>query len=180
MSAVASLLGVDLDRFDELALSTPDSGGLVLLPYLDGERTPDLPLSRGLLQGLSRGNATPATLARAAVEGMLCGLADGVDALRGQGVQVGRVLLIGGAAVSPAVQALAPAIFGVPVAVPEAGQYVARGAARQAAWVLQGGAEPPAWPIPALDLPSAAPATSVRTAYAAVRDDATALLSRSY
>jgi xylulokinase len=180
VSAMANLLGVDLDRFNDLAVSTPDSGGLVLLPYLDGERTPDLPLSRGLLQGLSRANATPATLARATVEGMLCGLADGVDALRGQGVEVRRVLLIGGAAVSPAVQALAPAIFGVPVVVPQAGQYVARGAARQAAWVVRGGGEPPAWPIPALDLPSAPPATEVRKAYAAVRDSATPLLSQTF
>src|SRR5262249_8984840 len=80
----------------------PDSGGLVLLPYFDGERTPDLPLARGLLHGLSRPNATPATLARAAFEGMLCGLADGVDPLREQGLPVQRGLLIGGAAAAPA------------------------------------------------------------------------------
>src|SRR5205814_8478264 len=53
--------------------------GLTLLPYLDGERTPNLPAARGLLAGLTRANATPANLARAAVEGMLCGLADGLD-----------------------------------------------------------------------------------------------------
>jgi xylulokinase len=176
LSAVASLLGVDLDRFTDLALSTPDSGGLVLLPYLDGERTPDLPRAKGLLHGLTRPNATPARLARAAVEGMLCGLADGVDALGAQGVDVRRVLLIGGAAASRAVQAFAPAIFGVPVAVPEPGEYVARGAARQAAWVLAGGAEPPQWPIPAADLPTAEPAHAVRAAYAAVRDGAAPLL----
>lgn len=176
LTATASLLGVDLDRFTELALSTPDSGGLVLLPYLDGERTPDLPRARGLVYGLTRPNASPARLARAAVEGMLCGLADGVDALRAQGVQVGRVLLIGGAAASAAVQAIAPAIFGVPVAVPEPGEYVARGAARQAAWVLAGGAEPPHWPIPARELPAAAPADEVRAAYAAARDGAAPLL----
>jgi xylulokinase len=176
LSAVASLLGVDLDRFTELALSTPDSGGLVLLPYLDGERTPDLPRARGLLSGLTRPNATPATLARAAVEGMLCGLADGVDALRAQDVDVRRVLLIGGAAASRAVQAFAPAIFGVPVAVPAPGEYVARGAARQAAWVLAGGAEPPQWPIPAAELSAAEPAVAVRAAYAAVRDGAAPLL----
>ena len=62
------------------AVASPDTGGLVLLPYLDGERTPDLPDATGLLHGLTRANATPANLARAAVEGMLCGLADAVDA----------------------------------------------------------------------------------------------------
>ena len=67
-----------------------------MLPYLDGERTPDLPTATGSLTGLTRRNATPAHLARAAVEGMLCGLADGVDALLSQGVRLRRVLLIGG------------------------------------------------------------------------------------
>jgi xylulokinase len=180
LSSVASLLGVDLARLDELATSVPDSGGLVLLPYLDGERTPDLPDSRGLVYGLTRGNASPARLARAAVEGMLCGLADGIDALRAEGVAVRRVLLIGGAARSLAVQALAPAIFGAPVEVPEAGEYVALGAARQAAWVLGGGPEPPAWPVPARALPEASSATAVRSAYASVRDDALGLLTKTH
>src|SRR5215203_3046231 len=149
LTATARLLGVDLARLDELALSTPDSGGLVLLPYLDGERTPDLPAARGLLHGLTRANATPATLARAAVEGLLCGLADGIDALRAQGVPIRRALLVGGGAKSAAVRALAPAILGVPVLLPEPAEYVALGAARQAAWTLAGTPEPPPWSVPA-------------------------------
>ena len=166
LTATAGLLGVDLARLDELALSVPDSGGLVLLPYLDGERTPDLPAARGLVHGLTRGNATPAHLARAAVEGMLCGLADGVDALRAQGVRIDRALLIGGGARSAAVRALAPAVLGVPVLLPEPAEYVALGAARQAAWTLAGTAEPPPWSVPAEPLPEAAPATALRAAYA--------------
>jgi xylulokinase len=176
LTATAGLLGVDLARLDELALSTPDSSGLVLLPFLDGERTPDLPAARGLLHGLTRGNATPATLARAAVEGMLCGLADGVDALRAQGVPITRALLIGGGARSAAVRALAPAVLGIPVEVPEPAEYVALGAARQAAWTLGGGAEPPAWPVPSTRLPEAEPATAVRAAYAGTLAAATDLL----
>jgi xylulokinase len=69
---------------------------------------------------------------------MLCGLADGIDALVSQGLQPGRVLLIGGAAQSAAVQQVAPDVFGVPVAVPAPGEYVALGAARQAASALAG------------------------------------------
>jgi xylulokinase len=176
LSTTATLLGVDLARFDELALSTPDSGGLVLLPFLDGERTPDLPDARGLLTGLTRGNATPARLARAAVEGLLCGLADGLDALRAQGVPIRRALLVGGGARSAALRALAPAILGVPVVLPEPGEYVALGAARQAAWTLSGDAEPPGWEVPATELPEAAPATAVRAAYASVLDKANPLL----
>jgi len=176
LSTTATLLGVDLARRDELALSTPDSGGLVLLPFLDGERTPDLPDARGLLTGLTRVNATPARLARAAVEGLLCGLADGLDALRAQGVPIRRAMLIGGGARSAALRALAPAILGVPVVLPEPGEYVALGAARQAAWTLSGDPEPPAWPVPATELPEAAPATALRAAYADVLAKADPLL----
>ncbi|MFL6130496.1 MAG: xylulokinase [Mycobacteriales bacterium] len=176
LTATASLLGVDLARLDELALSTQDSDGLVLLPYLDGERTPDLPAARGLLHGLTRTNATPAHLARAAVEGLLCGLADGVDALRAQGVRIDRALLIGGGARSAAVRALAPAVLGVPVLLPEPAEYVALGAARQAAWALSGAAEPPPWSVPARSLPDAPPASGLRQAYAATLAAAQSLL----
>jgi xylulokinase len=175
-SATANLLGVDLARLDELALSTPDSGGLVLLPFLDGERTPDLPNARGLITGLSRGNATPARLARATVEGLLCGLADGLDALRAHGVPIRRAMLVGGGAKSAALRALAPSILGVPVLLPDPAEYVALGAARQAAWTLSGAAEPPAWEVAGESLPEAEPATAVRAAYAAVLAKADPLL----
>src|SRR5262249_13808855 len=53
LTAGAGLLGVDLDRFSQLALeAAPGSGGLVLLPYLDGERTPNLPDAKGSLHGI--------------------------------------------------------------------------------------------------------------------------------
>jgi xylulokinase len=149
LTAAAGMLGVDHAGLDELALSAPaDADGLVLLPYLDGERTPSLPHATGSLTGVTRATMTPAHLARAAVNGMLCGLADAVDALRACDVDVRRILLIGGAAASRAVQTVAPEVFGVPVSVPAAGEYVARGAARQAAWALRGGAEPPTWQTP--------------------------------
>jgi xylulokinase len=180
LTAAADLLGVDLARLDELATTAgPGAGGLVLLPYLDGERTPDLPAATGLLQGLTRGNAIPANLARAAVEGMLCGLADGIDAVRDQGVAVRRVLLIGGAARSVAVRQVAGELFGMPVVVPEPAEYVALGAARQAAWALAGTGEPPSWPIGGETLAARANGTgdAVRGRYAAVRDRATDLLT---
>jgi xylulokinase len=181
LTAAADLLGVDLARLDELALAAePGAGGLVLLPYLDGERTPDLPAATGLVQGLTRANASPANLARAAVEGMLCGLADGIDAVRAQGVAVRRVLLIGGAARSAAVRLVASELFEVPVALPEPAEYVALGAARQAAWVLSGDAEPPAWTVSGGEAePTAAGGSGqrVRARYAEVRDAAGALLS---
>jgi xylulokinase len=174
LSAAARLLGTDLDGLDELALSAPAGAeGVVLVPYFEGERTPNRPDASAHLAGLRLGNTTPANLARAAVEGMLCGLADGLDALRGQGVRVGRVLLIGGGARSRAVRAVAPSLLGAPVLVPPAGEYVADGAARQAAWVLSGAAEPPRWEQAAApSVVEAAPARHVREAYAAARDAA--------
>ncbi|NUP79922.1 MAG: xylulose kinase, partial [Nonomuraea sp.] len=85
------------------------------------------------IHGLTLATSTPAHLARAAVEGMLCGLADALDARR---TRPERVLLIGGAARSEAVRRIAPTVFGVPIAVPPPGEYVADGAARQAAALL--------------------------------------------
>lgn len=168
--ATARLLGTDLDGLDGLALrASPGAGGLVLLPYLDGERTPDLPDATGTLSGLTRAAMTPENLARAAVEGVLCGLGDAVDALRRHGVEPRRLLLIGGGARSRAVRALAPSLLGVPVTVPAPAEYVALGAARQAALCLSTSA-PASWSVASTDLPDPAPATGVRAAYAAARD----------
>ena len=197
LSATATLLSTDLAGLDRLALSAaPGAGGLTLLPYLDGERTPDLPDATGTLGGMTRDNLTPANLARAAVEGMFCGLADGLDALRDIGVPVRRVLLIGG---RPARPRSAPSpracwgprwpcrprggprwvhrrrrrlLRGGPRWVPaggggSSGEYVALGAARQAAWVLGGVPDAPAWTVPAVDVAPGAQAGE--SAYAPVR-----------
>ncbi|MEV7352082.1 MULTISPECIES: xylulokinase [Micromonospora] len=148
LDATATLLGVDLDTLGELALSAPPGAdGLVLVPYLEGERTPDRPHATGELKGLTLRTSTPAHLARAAVEGMLCGLADGLDALLAQGARADRIILVGGGARSAAVRRIAPQVFGRPVVVPPPGEYVADGAARQAAWVALGGDTPPTWSV---------------------------------
>src|SRR5205823_5869799 len=146
LDAAARILGVDHATLARLALSAPPgSDGLVMVPYLEGERTPNRPDATGAVHGLRLGTSTPAHLARAAVEGVLCGLADGLDALVAHGARVGRILLVGGGARSEAVRRIAPTVLGHPVRVPAPGEYVADGAARQAAWVLTGGAAPPAW-----------------------------------
>ena len=171
------MTGTDLVGLDRLAMSAePGAGGLVLLPYLDGERTPDLPDATGTLGGLTRANATPQNLARAAVEGMLCGLADGMDALRAQGLKTRRVLLIGGAARSLAVKEIAPSIFGAPVTVPAPFEYVAIGAARQAAWALDTRAGKPDLPHWSADTSAVRPlgdpaaGERVRSAYGQLRE----------
>ncbi|TLF44530.1 xylulose kinase, partial [Nonomuraea sp. KC401] len=109
--------------------------------------------------GLTLATATPAHLARAAIEGMLCGLADALDAL---GMRAERVLLIGGAARSEAVRRIAPTIFGVPIAVPPPAEYVADGAAHQAATLVT----TPDWRPHDTATYEAAPAPDIRLRYA--------------
>jgi xylulokinase len=171
LDAAAAMLGVDHEELSRLALSAPaGSEGLVLVPYLEGERTPNRPHATGSLHGLQLSTSTPAHLARAAVEGMLCALADGLDALVAQGASVSRVILVGGGARSAAVRAIAPEVFGCPVLVPPPGEYVADGAARQAAWVLAGGAEPPQWSAGAPQRYEAPAVASIRARYAEARE----------
>jgi xylulokinase len=146
LDAVARLLGVDHDELGRLALAAaPGASGLVLQPYFEGERTPNLPEATASLFGMTLGSTTRENFARAAIEGLLCGLADGLEAVRGQGVTAERILLIGGAALNPAVQHIAAQVFDVPVVVPTPGEYVAGGAAAQAAWALTG--VRPDWPL---------------------------------
>ncbi|MEU3183172.1 FGGY family carbohydrate kinase [Streptomyces sp. NPDC006923] len=182
LRGTAELLGTeDLAELSALALkSTPGSSGLVFLPYLEGERTPQLPHTAGTLTGLRRESMKPEHLARAAFEGMLCSLADAMDVLRGRGVEVRRVFLLGAAAELPAVQAAAPGIFGAQVLVPQPADYTALGAARQAAWALgvsQGSLAPhtpPVWQGAAVQVfepgEDAAVGAAVRQQYAATRE----------
>ncbi|MBG6184250.1 xylulokinase [Arthrobacter sp. CAN_A214] len=154
LSSVAGLLGVDHDGFSALAHEADaGSGGVVLIPYFEGERTPNLPTANASFHNLTIASTTRENLARAAVEGMLCGLADALDAVRAAGVVPRNILLIGGAASNAAVQAVAAQVFDLPVRVPAPGEYVARGAAVQAAWVLNGFR--PDWALDSLsDTPS--------------------------
>jgi xylulokinase len=167
LDAAAALLGVDHAELSRLALAAePGAGGLVHVPYLEGERTPNLPTATGELVGMTVSNLTRENLARAVVEGLLGLLGAAITGMRDQGVAVERVTMIGGGARSDSVRQLAPAIWGVPVEVPETAEYVAAGAARQAAWALAGGPEPPAWQIVRSHRHTAEPNPEVMTQYA--------------
>jgi xylulokinase len=154
-----------------VVLSAPAGAeGLVVVPYLEGERTPNRPHATGAIHGLTLITSSPAHLARATIEGRLCGLADGLDALVAQGVRVDRVLLIGGGARSEAVRRIAPAILGHPTVVPPLGEDVADGAARQAAWTLFQTTDPLAWGHGGAELHEADPMPFIRHQYAQVRE----------
>jgi xylulokinase len=171
LSSVAGLLGIDLDAFSDLALAgAPGAGGVVLVPYFEGERTPNLPEAKASFHGLTIASSTRENIARAAVEGMLGGLGAGLDAVRGVGVDVRRLLLIGGGAQSRAVQQIAAQVFDAPVVVPVPGEYVADGGAVQAAWVLAGAR--PNWPLEVVAEPTLDHQPVIREQYARYARDA--------
>ena len=155
--ATAGLLGVSLPELSRLALEAePGSGGLVFVPYLEGERTPPLPNAQGELVGVTLKNMTPANVARACIEGVLWSLAYGVQVLREQTGPIDAITLTGGAAQSEAVRTIAPAVFGLPIVVTEPFESVAVGAARQAAWASSGTI--PGWEVPVLSRHDPSPA----------------------
>lgn len=146
LAAVAAMLGVNFDEFSRLALSAPAGAeGLVWVPYFDGERSPNLPEASGALHGANGRNLLPANVARAAVEGLIASMRFCLDKIAEQGNHPDRVMMVGGGVRSEAIRRIAPAVLGCPVVVPEPGEYVALGAARQAAWVLSGEDGPPTW-----------------------------------
>ena len=166
LDAIARLLAVDHDELGRLALAAaPGADGLVLQPYFEGERTPNLPDATATLFGMTLASTTRENLARAAVEGMLCALADGLDAVERLGVTATRLLIVGGAAQNPAVAAIAAQVFPVPVEVPQPGEYVALGAAVQAAWALTG--ERPNWPVAVVASPEPDTRPVIREQYRA-------------
>jgi xylulokinase len=174
---VARLLGVSLEELDELALrADPGAGGLTLLPYLDGERTPDRPEATGVLGGVTTG-ATREAVARAAFEGVVCGLLDGLDALGDHvSVEGGRCWLVGGGARSRAYRQILADLSGRPIVTSGLDETVATGAAVQAAAVLAR-CHPleitAAWELHRTEITEPSPGvdrSSIRTRYAELRD----------
>lgn len=164
--AVAAWLGLDPAEMAAAALEAPPGAtGTVLVPYFDGERTPNRPDATGTLHGLRTGT-TRSDLARAAHEGVVCGLLAGVDALRAAGAAAGgRWHLVGGGARSPAYRRVTADLAQTPIRVPAAAEIVAAGACVQAAaqaglplteapnaWTL--GIGPDVDPDPAIDAPA--------------------------
>ncbi|WP_167759414.1 xylulokinase [Mycobacterium sp. PS03-16] len=167
LAATANMLRVDFDELDRLALQAPAGAeGLTLVPYFDGERSPNLPGASGALHGVTTRNLTAANIARAAVEGLLASMAYCIDKISAQGIDVHRIILVGGGARSAAVRRIAPAVWGRPVHVPTPAEYVALGAARQAAWVVSQQDTPPAWSSGATETYEAAATPQVNERYA--------------
>jgi len=130
---IATMLGLGRDDV------APDSGGTVLLPYLIGEWTPQRPDARGLAYGLT-GDATRGQLLRAAYEGVVWSLLSGLDDVRAQipGGARPDLRIIGGGARSATWTQVVANLWGAPVRIPPAAEFVAIGAAMTAWAALTG------------------------------------------
>ncbi|WP_061963371.1 xylulokinase [Demequina aurantiaca] len=171
LDAFTRVLGVNHDELGSMALEAgPGAQGAVLVPYFEGERTPNLPDATAGLSGLTLASTTRPNLARAAIEGMLCGLADGLEAIQSLGVKADRALLIGGAAQNSAVSTIAAQVLGIPVSVPTPGEYVAMGAAVQAGWSLTG--TRPSWSVDAVEVTGIESEPVIREQYRAAQTKA--------
>jgi xylulokinase len=134
-ASVAQAFGFDVADGDALIAATrPGADGLVLLPFFNGERTPDLPHARAALHGIGLGNLERGKLYRAAMEGATYALRRGYDALTRSGLRFSAIRLTGGGSRSAAWRQMVADVFALPVEVPEHAESAAFGAALQALW----------------------------------------------
>ncbi len=135
---VRKLFGWELSELEsEIAASAPGADGLQFLPYLTGERTPNLPKGSGVLHGLRPSNMTKGNIGRAAMEGATLGLAYGLRRFRELGMSPAEIRLTGGGTKSPVWRQISADIFGVPVVTLATSEGAGLGAAIQAAYVTQ-------------------------------------------
>jgi len=132
-----SLLGRTVDDLDSaLSATQPGADGISFLPFLNGERTPDLPRARGSIVGISANNYIPENLIRAAVEGVSFGILNGLDlVLAGRKPDV--IFAIGGGARSKEWRQLLADATGATIQVPEEEEAGCLGAALQAMYVYR-------------------------------------------
>ncbi len=134
-SAIRELLGLDIAAFNEAVSQAPiGAEGVLMLPFLNGERVPALPHATGSILGLDSSNLTRANLSRAVVEGTTFGLRYGLDLLRANGIRSDNIRLIGGGAKSAVWRQIVADVMNTPVICTEHSEAAALGAAIQAAW----------------------------------------------
>ena len=147
-NTVARSLSLSFEEFSSLALSAKAGAeGLRMIPHFDGERTPNKPRAKGSFHGITHSNFTKENIARASIEGVIAGMIYAARAVERLGVSYSRILIIGGAAKNSAVQQISADLFGRTIHIPAIGEYVADGAAKQAAWALSGKEKPPNWSL---------------------------------
>jgi xylulokinase len=147
-NTVARSLSLSFEEFSSLALSAKAGAeGLRMIPHFDGERTPNKPRAKGSFHGITHSNFTKENIARASIEGVIAGMIYAARAVERLGVSYSRILLIGGASKNSAVQQISADLFERTIHIPAISEYVADGAAKQAAWALSGKENPPNWSL---------------------------------
>jgi xylulokinase len=132
-----ALFGLDVKAFDAEAAKAPAGAeGIVLLPFFNGERTPNLPNGRASVNGITAANFGKQNIARAALESAIFGMRIGMEGFNKLGFAAKEIRLIGGGAKSPIWQSIAANVLKTPVRVPSGGEAAAMGGAIQALWCL--------------------------------------------
>jgi xylulokinase len=132
-----NLFGLDVKAFDAEAAKAPvGAEGVVLLPFFNGERTPNLPNGRASVNGITAANFKKENIARAALESAIFGMRIGLEAFNKLGFKAREIRLIGGGAKSPLWQHIAADVMKLPVRLPSGGEAAAVGGAIQALWCL--------------------------------------------
>jgi xylulokinase len=130
------LFGWDIAQLNAaVASAPPGAAGITFLPYLAGERTPNLPKGVGVFHGLTTTNMTPANLARATMEGVTLGLGYGLNRFRSLGIKPSEIRLTGGGSKSQIWRQICADIFRIPVVCLATAEGAALGAAMHGAWV---------------------------------------------
>jgi xylulokinase len=133
---VRKMFGWDLGQLEATVTGAPaGAGGIIFLPYLVGERTPNLPNGVGVYHGLTTANMTPAHLARSTMEGVTLGLAYGLNRFRSLGIKPSEIRLTGGGSKSRIWRQICADIFRIPVVCLATAEGAALGAAMHGAWV---------------------------------------------
>ncbi|MDR1288090.1 MAG: xylulokinase [Treponema sp.] len=133
-----ALFGLDVKAFDSEAAKAPiGADGLVVLPFFNGERTPNLPNGRASVNGITAANFSRENLARAALEAAIFGMRIGLEGFNTLGFKAKEIRLTGGGAKSPLWQRIAANVMNLPVRIPAGNEAAALGGAVQALWCLE-------------------------------------------
>jgi len=130
-----ALFGLEVKAFDAEAAKAPiGAEGIIVLPFFNGERTPNLPNGKASVNGITAANFKRENLARAALESAILGMRIGLDGFNGLGFKAKEIRLTGGGAKSPLWQNMVANVMNLPVRVPAKTEAAAMGAAIQALW----------------------------------------------
>jgi xylulokinase len=137
---VRNMFKLSHDELSNVVEKTPPgSDGLILLPYFEGERTPNIPDGTGLFYGLNNETFNMQHFGRAAMEGVTLGMNYGLNRMKSLGIKPSQIRLTGGGSKNAAWRQIAADVFDAEVVCLETDEGAAYGAALQAMWTYKNG-----------------------------------------